>query len=787
MDKSRNSLKMSSESVKNNALKNNFSNKIQNSKVSILVPCCNVEKYVGKCIESIVNQTLKDIEIICINDGSKDRTLDILQSHAKKDSRIKILDKPNSGYGDSMNKGLAMATGEYIGIVESDDFVEPNMFEKLYSVAKYHDAEVVKSNFWLYWSNPEKNELHQFFSKDECGYVINPKTFGDGSMFGRKPSIWSAIYKRSFLNDKKIKFLTTPGASFQDTSFTFKVYASCEKMVCVYDAFVHYRQDNESSSVNNADKKAYFVCQEYEEIEKYLSKREDKDKLYPIYGAMFYDSCIWMYERLGVKMKFEFLKKISPWFMRLIEKVGINNFNFGDSWWKRRDIARIANDPFEYHMWRNVERYEQIGDTFVYKPEKTPVGNIKLYLNRVGHSLQNNEPFFSIIVPVYNNEKYLRSCLDSLLFQSEHDFEVICINDGSSDHSLAILEEYTEYDKSFLVINQENSGPSEARNAGLKIARGKYILFLDSDDYFAEDTCKILKDKFLSDTRDMDAILFGTRIFPEIPKASEWHYRVLTTESRYFNKISQQEFLTIPYLNIYSWRYCFSNAFLKSNNIYFEKDFKYGEDAIFVMSVVTKLEGLLVIPDKLYNYRHYREGSLINEINKDFVTYTEIQLKILKRLLFIALHNGFNPSKDLLEYGCDFIYYCISSCPEPKRTEYIMEFVNIIRKNGLDVFANEASENCRGFWEYCVNVKYNNQKIYTFKKSFKHFVARIIWPSRRVFYENMRQLHRRIRTQQETINYLQQQVGELHDRFSKQEEVLNEIKNLISGENNFGD
>ena len=99
--------------------------------VSILVPCYNVEKYIHQCMDSIISQTLKDIEIICINDGSKDNTLSILKEYADKDKRIVIIDKSNSGYGDSMNQGLKKANGEYIGIVESDDFVEPNMFETL--------------------------------------------------------------------------------------------------------------------------------------------------------------------------------------------------------------------------------------------------------------------------------------------------------------------------------------------------------------------------------------------------------------------------------------------------------------------------------------------------------------------------------------------------------------------------------------------------------------------------------------------------------------------------------
>ena len=122
-------------------------------KVSVLVPCYNVEKYLPECLGSIVNQTLRDIEIICINDGSTDSTLDIIKSYAEQDKRIVIIDKPNEGYGKSMNRGLDVATGEYIAIVESDDWASPDMLEKLYNTACAHQADMVKAEFVFFDSD----------------------------------------------------------------------------------------------------------------------------------------------------------------------------------------------------------------------------------------------------------------------------------------------------------------------------------------------------------------------------------------------------------------------------------------------------------------------------------------------------------------------------------------------------------------------------------------------------------------------------------------------------------
>ena len=117
-------------------------------KVSVLVPVYNVEKYVGMCLDSLLCQTLKDMEIICIDDGSTDNSSAILAEYAKRDSRIIIITKENTGYGASMNLGLSRAKGEYIGIVESDDYALPEMFEQLYIKAQENELEVVKTNYY---------------------------------------------------------------------------------------------------------------------------------------------------------------------------------------------------------------------------------------------------------------------------------------------------------------------------------------------------------------------------------------------------------------------------------------------------------------------------------------------------------------------------------------------------------------------------------------------------------------------------------------------------------------
>lgn len=181
-------------------------------KVSVVVPIYNVEKYLRQCLDSIVNQTLKDIEIICVDDGSTDSSPEIIQEYAAKDSRVKVITKPNSGYGNSMNRGFDLAEGEYVGIVESDDYAELDMFEKLYQRAEKNKLDVVKSGYYFYYSVPkERNEKIEIVSKAREGVTFCPATDFRAPMemvefFNLKPTIWSAIYRREFIRENNIRF-----------------------------------------------------------------------------------------------------------------------------------------------------------------------------------------------------------------------------------------------------------------------------------------------------------------------------------------------------------------------------------------------------------------------------------------------------------------------------------------------------------------------------------------------------------------------------------------------------
>lgn len=320
-------------------------------KISLLVPIYNVERYLRQCLESARSQTLDDIEVICINDGSTDGSRDIIEEFLT-DPRFRVIDKENSGYGASMNQGLDACKGEYVGILESDDFLAEDALEKLYSLAKADDADVVKSDFYLYWSVPEEYEERFGWVTSKKTGLIDPRVFTD--VFYLKPSIWSALYKRAFLKANDIRFLETPGASYQDAGFNFKVWVNAKRVVLVDEAFLRYRQDNETSSVNSPGK-VYCVCDEYDEMIRYLDEGGfDRAAIDPILVKMRYDSYIWNYERLSPELRMKFSQRMSEDFRRE-DEAGLTDYALFESW-KEADRRMIVRDPRLYHLRRMSEK-----------------------------------------------------------------------------------------------------------------------------------------------------------------------------------------------------------------------------------------------------------------------------------------------------------------------------------------------------------------------------------------------------------------------------------------------
>ena len=226
-------------------------------KVSVIVPVYNVEKYLSKCLESILNQTFSDIEIICVNDGTQDNSRKILEEYKQKDSRIKIIDKENGGLSSARNAGLKIAQGEFISFIDSDDWIESKMLEKLYHNITQMNSDISICAVSLY--NEQKQEFDNSNPYFSLGFFNN--TFDNKSFSYREtlPFImdvcvmaWNKLYRKSFLDKCNAKF--PDGKIFEDGPFFFSIFFKTDRVSIVREPLYFYRINRKGSIVQKADK-----------------------------------------------------------------------------------------------------------------------------------------------------------------------------------------------------------------------------------------------------------------------------------------------------------------------------------------------------------------------------------------------------------------------------------------------------------------------------------------------------------------------------------------------------
>lgn len=207
-------------------------------KVSIIVPVYNVEKYLQKCLNSLINQTLKEIEIICVNDGSTDNSWQILENFAQKDARIKVFSQKNSGQSVARNVAIEQATGEYLGFVDSDDWVDLDFFENLYNTAKKYNCDIACAGFKR--CKRFRKSIRKFYKEVKIYSDINDKVRID--KLPEHNYLWNKIYKR-----EKWDFKFTEGRIFEDMAILIKILFKYDKMVTVPKTYYNYRKTQGST------------------------------------------------------------------------------------------------------------------------------------------------------------------------------------------------------------------------------------------------------------------------------------------------------------------------------------------------------------------------------------------------------------------------------------------------------------------------------------------------------------------------------------------------------------
>lgn len=557
------------------------------AKISIIIPVYNTEKYLGKCLDSVINQTYKDIEIICVNDGSVDGSEEILNEYAKNDSRIKILSQKNQGLSAARNNGIKNATGEYIGFVDSDDYIEPETYELAIKYMEQYDVDIVNYGMNIV---PDKGE-------DENPRVLGGKKYHrlkHSGLINDKKVLVSAmpvtvankLYRKTIIDDYNIK--CPLGLVNEDIAFHYKYMLHIKSAYVIdrylYNYVIHKGSICDNIAKDKSNNRAITRLKIFKDIYDYYKNYE-----IDAYGEKLLSNALstqlsfaheyfYMNGHSGNEIIKDFLKDIQL---------------------KNKTIEYIKEGKF----------------------------------NKVSTLC----PKISIIIPVYNTVKYISKCLDSLLAQTFSDFEIICVNDESTDNSLEVLNEYAKKDFRIRIITQKKKtkGPGAARNRGIKESCGKFICFVDSDDWVDDTYLEHAYEKITKDNADL--CIFGMKYYDNITGeytinnySSVAYYKdrpkdvcnYMDIKNKIFNKWE-------PVIKLYK------KSYIVKNKIKFLEGYLF-EDVPFHVMAIVSAKKITFLDECPYNYRTGRPNSIMttttgenNKVSDIFKILLEIR-KFLK-------------------------------------------------------------------------------------------------------------------------------------------------------------
>ena len=330
-------------------------------KISIIIAAYNVEKYLPKCLDSVCLQTLKDIEIICINDGSKDKSLDILNEYAQKDSRIKVINQNNSGVATARNVGLANATGKYVQFIDGDDWVNLNLCEKVYNIAENNNSDIVMFNVAFYDNKKQQVTKGRFFTTTVWNNHVDENTahtYKDcKTIFYGNLSAANKLYRKSFLDALEVKF--PENVRFEDHLFHLETIFSAEKVNILDEQLYYYRQNRKNSMMTTLKTTKvvmdiFPIVDLVEEMLKRINKYERNKYLffqfkYEALAHYFMSINFFSKPYYFAKMKTEFEKLLVGDFDFGICKTMSNYYNFTDvlnyNWFSCYVLKKVLDKP----------------------------------------------------------------------------------------------------------------------------------------------------------------------------------------------------------------------------------------------------------------------------------------------------------------------------------------------------------------------------------------------------------------------------------------------------------
>ncbi|SNR59499.1 Glycosyl transferase family 2 [Methylobacillus rhizosphaerae] len=539
--------------------------------LSIVMPVFNVAPYLDTSIVSAISQHYQNFELIIINDASTDNGKSIIEMHLSQDSRIRFINLDHNtlgGAGIPSNIGIRAARGEYIAFIDSDDWVLPHAFANLMEQAVTHDVDVAIGSFCTF----KEDERIVSTAYDSVAWTAVPK----GKVISLKecpdllrlsPVPWRKIYKRDFLLQNKIEY-PEGDYFYEDNPLHWFVISKANRIIVTEDTVSYHRLAREGQTMSSASYKLSAICCHLNTILNYISpiKGEQRKTAF----TEFYDYCYrsdWITQRQTQPAAQNMIKK--RW-AQIIEKA-------------EKEFPLTTNRaPFPKRIKEYSEAYPDLDLT--------------------------------VVMPVYNSADLLRDSLDSILSIKGLKFNIIATDDGSTDESLSILQEYENKHSNIHIFTQGNRGAGRARNAVIPLCSGNYTFFMDADDVInSEHLVKAVKDakkhnndlyffkyriEFFEEKKSRDMFNADEKLWSQLPKMK-------TNEER--QKVLAQ-------LINYPWNRIIKTDLLHDANIFFGSTVVHNDIPYHWHSIVAA-KNIGYCDDFVTTHRKFSERSQITNVS----------------------------------------------------------------------------------------------------------------------------------------------------------------------------
>lgn len=591
-------------------------------KISVIVPVYNTEEFLADCLNSILNQTLDKIEIICVDDGSTDNSLEVLNSFAGNFNNIHVFTKENGGSGSARNLGLKHAKGEYIAFLDSDDYmIDENALSYLYNNAVKFNVDMVCANLQSVVGERIIKET-RYLTPILEQRIKKSEDYGIPWFFPRN------IFKADLLREHNIVFPNFKRG--QDPVFLATVLTNIDSYLEMPVDYYSYRSPL-VSRINTFEKYLDYFKGIYE-VFKIITVQDRFKNMVELFVVELYrmkDRDILISNKSELKKVISVMDDIYDLFIR---------------WGDQKILTNIYQS---FNEWLSKVNLDNI-DVFVYEPN-----DIWAQYSRsvfiVNHERDNSidNPLVSVIIPVYNVEKYIGVCINSVLRQTLENIEIICVDDCSSDDSSKFLEYYALKDDRIKILrNEYNSSLGFSRNAGMKHAKGKYIFFLDSDDWLNTEALQVLYEE--AELNKLDLLFYKLINFDDEKRifySTDWY------DMKFLDKFEHKVFnhLDLNPKDIFQMAESacsklYLKSFLEDLNFQFPVRLIHEDNPSF-LEIITSAKRVSVLDEYLFNRRR-RMGSITNFRGKDILDVIIIVEKMFK--VFYDNDELYNRYKDVL-------------------------------------------------------------------------------------------------------------------------------------------